>query len=323
MPMACTGSRIGVEIRFALGDFMANKAPSTVPKIKYPALFTCADEASNGQQKLYLDSIRAEYAALLVAAMLTLPFADKTWYYALHAAALISGLGILIWRSSAKPVEVWYRHRALAESVKTSTWRYVMRAPPFDNSDANLAKDEFRTYLTKLLKMNSDSGALVSGVEAAGKHTNNEMEAVRALVWKKRRDYYLRERIEEQLDWYMRKASFNRGRAKLWRNIAIVSYVLAVGAVLVRMAEPTVMAIWPIEPLLVAAAAVMGWTQLKKFSELSSVYALTALEVQLIHEKIKEVDKEAELPLFVNEAEQAFSREHTQWVARQAHKFEG
>lgn len=302
---------------------MVDQIAPNQPKLKFPALFTCADEASNGQQKFYLDLIRAEYAALLFAAILTLPFGDAPWYYAIHAAALFTGLGILIWRSSANPVQVWYRHRALAESVKTSTWRYVMRAPPFDDAHLDKAKNEFRGYLTTVLKMNADSGALANGVEAAGKHTTDEMEKVRALGWRKRRDYYLRERIEDQLDWYKRKATFNQGRAKFWRNGAIVVYIVAVGFVLARIAEPNLITIWPIEPLLVAAAFVIGWTQIKKYSELASVYALTALEVQLIHEKIKEVDTEEELPLFVNEAEQAFSREHTQWVARQEHKFEG
>ena len=72
---------------------------------------------------------------------------------------------------------------------------------------------------------------------------------------------------------------------------------------------------------MVAASAVLGWMQIKKFNELASAYTLTALEISLIEDKLREVETEAELSEFVNEAELAFSREHTQWVARQTNRY--
>jgi hypothetical protein len=57
--------------------------------------------------------------------------------------------------------------------------------------------------------------------------------------------------------------------------------------------------------------------QIKKFSELSSAYSLTAHEIGIIEDRIDEADTEDEFSDFVNEAELAFSREHTQWLARQ------
>ena len=45
-------------------------------------------------------------------------------------------------------------------------------------------------------------------------------------------------------------------------------------------------------------------------------YNLTAHEIGIIRANSDSVETEKDLSNFVNEAELAFSREHTQWVAR-------
>jgi hypothetical protein len=282
----------------------------------YPALYTCADAGSTEKQSWYFTLILAEYTLLGAAAILSM-----TSDFLAYALVLVFSLGIMLWRSFSKPEQDWYRCRALAESVKTSTWRYIMRAEPFSDAEPTAAKAKFRSYLSEVLRTNEGLGALAAGIEDAGKHTTDEMEAIRRLPWKARRDYYLTHRIDEQCGWYKRKSGFNRTRSAIWVGVAVIVYAAAIALAIARPTYPNLLPFWPIEPLLVGASFVIGWTQIKKFNELSSVYALTALEVQLIHEKIKEVDQESELPLFVNEAELAFSREHTQWVARQSNAY--
>ena len=56
--------------------------------------------------------------------------------------------------------------------------------------------------------------------------------------------------------------------------------------------------------------------QAKRFSELASSYTLAAHEIALIREQSFLPKTETEFSLFVSDAENAFSREHTQWVAR-------
>ena len=56
--------------------------------------------------------------------------------------------------------------------------------------------------------------------------------------------------------------------------------------------------------------------QAKRFTELSASYALTAHEITLIREQADELKKDEHLSTFVGDAENAFSREHTQWEAR-------
>ena len=55
----------------------------------------------------------------------------------------------------------------------------------------------------------------------------------------------------------------------------------------------------------------------QRHSELASAYALTAHEIGIIEERARGTSTNKEFSNFVNDAEQAFSREHTQWIARQ------
>ena len=84
-----------------------------------------------------------------------------------------------------------------------------------------------------------------------------------------------------------------------------------------RIAYPN-WSIWPIEPLIVVAASIVGWVQIKKYNELSAAYTVTAHEIGLIPTTIDSPSNDALLSEFVNDAEQAFSREHTLWLARQS-----
>ena len=63
-------------------------------------------------------------------------------------------------------------------------------------------------------------------------------------------------------------------------------------------------------------ASYLGWIQAKRFSELSASYALAAFEISLIKLQSGSIKTDEDLSRFVGDTENAFSREHTQWVAR-------
>jgi hypothetical protein len=73
---------------------------------------------------------------------------------------------------------------------------------------------------------------------------------------------------------------------------------------------------WPTDALVTLAATTLSWIQAKRFSELSASYALAAHEISLIKEQSLSVMTDDDLSQFVGDAENAFSREHTQWIAR-------
>lgn len=192
-----------------------------------------------------------------------------------------------------------------------------MRAAPFDDRPKiDQSKKEFREHLLEILKANRFLGDRLPPDSAADAPLPQTMIATRLLDLDARKDYYREFRIRDQRNWYARKAQINRKASRFWFFIGIAAYALAIGLAVSRIAFPA-WQFWPIDAVLVFAAAVLGWTQVKRFNELASSYTLTAHEIGILQGRLEDVDEEEKFSDFVNEAEQAFSREHTQWVARQ------
>jgi ribosomal protein S17E len=285
----------------------------------YPALFLSADEASNNYQALFLRLIKIEYAALFFAAVFSMSFLHGVGYYITYAIILVVGLATLLTRALRKPEQDWYRCRALAESVKTLTWRYLMHATPFQNSTGGeqQAKAELRNQLHSIFDENRTTAEKITSDWSGNDQITAGMDVIRNKNRRDRMAYYLTNRVDEQRRWYALKARQNKDRAKFWVGISVVAYVFGGTLALCRIAYPT-WQYWPIEPLIVIAASVVGWMQIKKFNELTAVYTVAAHEIGLIKPRSEAVKSDDDFSEFVNDAEKAFSREHTLWIARQS-----
>jgi hypothetical protein len=282
----------------------------------YPALFLDADAGSNLYQAKFLRLIRWEYLTLILAAVFSMSFLNGVIYYLIYAGVFFIGLLILVSRAQSKPEQWWYRCRALAESVKTLTWRYMMHAAPFSGDDVR-AKRTFRDELHEMFQENNETAKQITN-DYSGKHQiTKAMEGVRAMSRDDRMAYYLKHRVDEQRAWYNRKSTANRDWASRWIWVSSAAYILAAGMVLTRIAFPD-WRYWPIEPLIVIAASVVGWMQIKRFNELAAAYTVAAHEIGLIRPKADAVTNDDEFSEFVNDAEKAFSREHILWIARQS-----
>ncbi|WP_237479232.1 DUF4231 domain-containing protein [Lichenibacterium dinghuense] len=289
----------------------------TSKELEFPALYDTASDLSAESQSYYLNLIRGEYVLLLVSAFLSMDFSDKPIYFAFYAFIFVLSLGISIVRNWRKPEQDWYKGRALAESIKTSCWRYCMRAEPFGDADKlSIRRSEFRNHLLAILEANRHIGERLPPDTAANDQITVSMEETRALDLSSRKAFYEEHRIRNQRTWYARKASRNKRASRIWVFASVIAYLFAIGLTIGRIVYPE-FKLWPIEPVIVIASSIIGWTQVKKFNELASSYTLTAHEIGIIQGRVKEISTEPEFSTFINEAEQAFSREHTQWVARQ------
>lgn len=285
----------------------------------YPALYKTAGKMSATSQSHFLWLVRGEYALLFLAAVFSMNFYATPEYFIIPTIILIASLIVLIFRSLQKPEQDWYRGRALAESIKTSCWKYCMRAEPFGSEDGLAQRRaEFRTYLIEILRSNRLIGDRLPPDNAAEDQITTSMETTRALSLEDRKQYYDTHRVRDQRAWYAKKAGLNRRASKAWMFASVVAYGIAILISLVRITEPA-FAYWPVEPVIVVASSILGWVQIKKFNELASSYTLTAHEIGIIQGKISDISSEDDFSKFVVDAEQAFSREHTQWVARQQH----
>lgn len=285
----------------------------------FPALFLSSDAAAEKYQKIFLSLVGGEYFLLSIASILSLSVFTGGLVYLASACVFITSLIVLMTRSMTKPEQDWYKCRALAESVKTLTWRYVMRATPFhDDHSGQGPRGELRENLERIFSANQAIAEKIDENWSAMDQITAEMERIRALPLGERKSFYQLHRIADQRGWYHRKAIWNRRNARRWVWIAAAAYVVATALTLARIRFAD-WAIWPIEPFIVVASSILGWTQIKKFNELSAAYTVTAHEIGLIHLKLDPAATETNLSEVVNEAELAFSREHTLWIARQAH----
>lgn len=284
------------------------------PKLEYPALYTSADDASARAQSGFLWTIRAEYFLLL---LVSLSLASKDVFkhgrFAVTILLMILA-GLFVFKIVKKLDQDWYRCRALAESVKTLTWRFCMRAHPFvDAEKIAVPKGAFRNQLRGILQSNQAIAQELITPES--EQVTASMLEIRALGLPERITYYIANRVDDQRRWYARKSIWNRRMLRVWVVVTILIYLAAALALYADELGYGWLSRF-FDPLIVLVTSVLGWIQMKRHSELTASYNLAAHEIGIIKGNAEAVNTETEFSDFVNEAELAFSREHTQWVAR-------
>lgn len=279
----------------------------------FPALNRSADSLSLKAQKNFFAALGVHLSALVLATILSTINTPNQLIAVLQLLALLAALSCSIYLFAVKPDKLWYAGRAVAESIKTISWRYVSRAEPFQDEDA-IASHEFRQKLKAIVDQNRYvCQALTKHLGEA--QITDVMDRLRSQALEERKKTYKDTRISEQLTWYAKKSLFN-GRMSntfFWALIAINAAGVVCAAFRVAIPNQTV---WPTDILVAVAASLLSWMQAKRFSELAASYSLAAHEISLIREQSLLSDTDVKFSHFVSDAENAFSREHTQWIAR-------
>lgn len=282
-----------------------------------PGLYQSADTASINEQKKYFKGI-TWYLILLIIAALFAYFADdypNPLFKIFSTVLFLLTLFIMIWLKVSRPDDIWYNGRAVAESVKTRSWRWMMRAEPYvDCENVEIMRKHFVNDLKTILKQNESLiGKL--GITASVEDPISEiMIEVRKLNLSERFDFYKKERITDQALWYTKKAKFNKSKSEFWFWSTVGLHAVAILLLLYNIYEPKLKL--PIEVIAVIASSVLTWLQSKKHNELSSSYSLTAHEIILIKSEATRIETEEDFSDYIMNCENAFSREHTQWFAR-------
>lgn len=277
-----------------------------------PALYKAADDAANRYQTQYLWLIRG-YLTLLVLGSIASAYSDY-WQdlttFATVAFVIVLTLAIVLLVTSGP--KKWYYARALAESIKTLAWKYMMAADPYRGSDA---RDRFAADLHVLLRQDDDIGHILSGHPPHGDTITEIMDRVRDKQLQDRLVFYLKHRIEDQLAWYRTRSKQNRKAATYW-FLTMIGLLLVTLLRLILSTRIPALSFVSIEVLASTVTSILTWTQVRRFQELSAAYTLAAAEICIIKNLATDVDSEDTLSTFVSDAENAFSREHTQWQAR-------
>jgi hypothetical protein len=224
--------------------------------------------------------------------------------------AFACALGAELFMAMTSPHTAWYEGRAAAESAKTLAWRYMVRAEPFEVD----IPDVDAQFLAQTRSLLQDLQSISLGPGVPGEHQiSDKMRQVRALDFDERRQIYLDDRIADQQRWYSQKARWNDRRARAWVLVSIVLEVAGmVGGALKAFG-------WINFDLLgflaVAAGSVTAWIEAKQHRNLATAYGIASQELASIATELTTMRSEERWTVFVGQAEEAISREHTLWRA--------
>jgi SMODS and SLOG-associating 2TM effector domain 3/SMODS and SLOG-associating 2TM effector domain 1 len=288
----------------------------------YPALFLQADGASAGAQKKYLNFTRGTLILLVAGAALAAvsPALRSCKPAVATASAVVLAASVLLtaYLKTQKPEQLWYGGRAVAESTKSMTWRYMMGAAPYlcDLPSAE-ADRKFVLELKSIFKERKQLAFGFCGEFSGQPQITDCMRAVRLASLAERRAAYLAERVSDQRRWYGKQAKRNRSAENKYFNVIVISQLLAFIAAIALVR-------WPDSDIKLTglftclASALIAWLQLKQHRELAQSYSIAELELGFIQEQAQHITTDADFSDFVGDAENAISREHTLWIARRA-----
>ena len=282
--------------------------------IQYPHLYEITNERSAKNQWYFLNGVRAEYVLLIFTAVnSSLSYDGK---YITNLALFILLIILLLVRNVINFEQKWYKYRAVTESIKTTTWKFAMKAEPFNGSEEINDAKQYNGYIRNIIKDSKYAIKTETLKNLEGDTFSICLKSIREMNYEQRRDLYVEQRIEEQRTWYAKKSVFNKRLGRAWAVAILIFYILSLTMTALLAEDLVQAASLPTELITTIISALIGWVQIKKYNELSASYALTAHEIGLVKEQSYYISGEKDFLDFIRDAETAFSREHTQWQAR-------
>ena len=283
-------------------------------ELEFPSILEATERASAEAQKSFFRVTGGSFAVLALASMVSLfPVTGMIATVTSIIGVLFFLLVILIQVSNVKgsQEQKWYEARAASESIKTAAWEFSVGGEAYRIGDEE-AEERFRNSLREILSelrtldVGSD-GAKLSAVTPSMLTLRKSNRSLRESV-------YLEQRVQDQVAWYSKKAKFNKRKQRCFYILVILVEAIAVIFGLLRIAG--MIEVDLLSPIAAIAAGLIGWMQAKNYSNLSAAYAVTSHEVAMVPKTLSAESSEEVWAQAVHDAEAAFSREHTMWLAR-------
>lgn len=289
----------------------------------YPCSFQSSDSASLLSQKQFILCSKINFASLILAALCSSVYLESSSsYYRLLIWIVIIALGISLlsrFYIKIKKLDIkWYNSRAVAESIKSATWRYAMGVDPYASSlSGDIAGKMFIETINTIIKSYPEINEAMAVCLSSGEQISKRLHEIRGLSLDDKKSIYLNSRIKKQRSWYQGKAKFNGEQENKWFILNIILEVLAI-LVAIYMLNASSSFLNPIGLLTTLAGIIIAWTEIKKFKELSQSYVLAAQELASAGSLIEGVNDVVALSKYVADTESAISREHTMWCAKRS-----
>ncbi len=274
----------------------------------FPEFYKKTDGYAASWQSRYLWSERVELLSLLLAAAAANVDGLRVLVVLCFAVSICAHLFRLITKSDQK----WWNGRAGAESAKTICWKYVVGGDPLGIMSPS-AEVELTGRLTEIAAKVAD----LLPVSVSQGHITAEMRRERGLPLAERVSAYRRDRIQQQMRWYSQKSDHNSDRGRYWAWAAISAQAAALLLGIVGIAND-----WSFDFVGIFSAlatSMVAWAAVKQFEVLARSYAVASNELSTIEVRLSSTSwSESDWAAFVNDSEEAISREHTSWRASRA-----
>ena len=236
--------------------------PDVITRDDLPQMYRNASDKSGEAQKIFLFWNVVNYIALALGALVV---ALKKWIpYApvISAVLLAAGAALTFSLRKSRLEQRWYRCRAVAESVKTLSWRYMMCAAPYNHT---LDLEAASRLLNNVLHQIANEEPEAEAPEAT--EVTEKMQAMRSRLVIERLKAYMDLRIGKQKKWYSKESKKNAKKAEIFLYIAAGTQVLALIFSLLLIPYETEL------PDLVGvfsavSASFLAWMQLKRHEEI-------------------------------------------------------
>jgi hypothetical protein len=281
---------------------------------EYPPLKEAADRASAKAQRTFLLLNRTQLVLLTsVSFAAGLEFSTPSekrildWSICAIMFATLAVSGAL---RIGKFDDRWFRCRAYAENLKSIAWQYVMS----QNNTNDVNATRYLSELNSLRERLPDLQRELVRFENSGHLITTWMVTFHDLPIETKAALYREQRLEDQIAWYSIKGRRNSEMEDRWFWSIFIIEFAAVACSAIQSWQ--LMKFNPVGGIAAIGTALIAWSQIKRYSDLGTSYAIAAADLRGISEVHNAVTSQAELDLMVHEVEIAVSREHSMWLAR-------
>lgn len=286
----------------------------------YPNYFLAGDTASQKSQNWYIRLFGLDLLLMIFSAFLSIYNYEtedsKTIVYSVSGIFLLGALMISIFLKVKKYEDIWYRGRALAESCKTLTWRFIMCSEYFENIlSVEEVEKRFIQRIKEISKEFTDLNDVLDSKQLNTDVITTEMKRIRSFCLSDKKAYYINNRIQNQINWYSSKAEDSKLKYDIWFVVIIFLQFLALISIVFLVKYPSSSYNF-VGLFSTVAASGFSWLQVKKYQENKEAYTTANSELNLIKAQGNRDFSDSEFSKYVLDSENAMSREHTLWLAQ-------
>jgi hypothetical protein len=286
--------------------------------VQFPKIFTEEDALairSQRRSKLSVILIGCLAVSYEILGVIAGAVSESTLFWVpLVLTVLTSGILVReLFASSRTRLEVpWYDARAAAESIKTVYFRYLVQAEPFSQI---LPREEAELKLRDRIEEVMRGLGKTVGTDAPSGNGNvlDWAWSIRMLPLSQRMNFYISNRILNQLEWYSSKSMLLKRKARQWTIASVVAAVASLVLASVAIFVDSLRGLG--SPFLQIAVVTFGYVAIRNYRRDSRAYAVTHAEIEDAYKKLAQVKDDVAWSHSVDEIEEAFSREHVTWRA--------